>query len=74
MFLFKSFLFSISGESLTQRLRAKIFRTLLQQDVAYFDQPDNNTGALCTRLATEASAVQGVILLPISSTLINMIV
>jgi ATP-binding cassette subfamily B (MDR/TAP) protein 1 len=53
-------LFAVSGESLTLRLRARIFRTLLQQDVAYFDQPENNTGALCTRLATEASAVQGV--------------
>ncbi|CAF3438593.1 unnamed protein product [Rotaria socialis] len=58
MFL-QSFLFAISGESLTQRLRAKIFRTLLQQDIAYFDQAENNTGALCTRLATEASEVQG---------------
>jgi hypothetical protein len=57
---FQSFLFAISGEALTQRLRAKIFRTLLQQEVAYFDQPDNSTGALCTRLATEASDVQGV--------------
>jgi ABC-type multidrug transport system fused ATPase/permease subunit len=28
--------------------------------VAYFDQPENSTGALCTRLATEASDVQGV--------------
>ncbi|CAF3696052.1 unnamed protein product [Adineta steineri] len=56
---FQSFLFAISGESLTQRLRSKIFRVLLQQDVAYFDLPENNTGALCTRLATEASAVQG---------------
>ncbi len=60
IFLLKSFFFAISGEALTQRLRAKIFRTLLQQEVAYFDQPDNSTGALCTRLATEASAVQGV--------------
>ncbi|CAF4522679.1 unnamed protein product, partial [Rotaria sp. Silwood2] len=58
MFL-QSFLFSISGETLTQRLRSRIFQTLLQQDVAYFDQPENNTGALCTRLATEASDVQG---------------
>lgn len=57
---FQSFLFAISGEALTQRLRAKIFRTLLRQDVSYFDRPENNTGALCTRLATEASDVQGV--------------
>ena len=33
---------------------------LLFQDMAYFDDPKNNTGALCTRLATDASAVQGV--------------
>lgn len=30
--------------------------------MAYFDHPDNNTGALCTRLATEASDVQGVMI------------
>ncbi|CAF3161370.1 unnamed protein product [Rotaria sp. Silwood2] len=58
MFL-QSFLFAISGETLTQRLRSRIFQTLLQQEIAYFDQPENNTGALCTRLATEASDVQG---------------
>lgn len=27
--------------------------------MAYFDGPTNNTGALCTRLATEVSAVRG---------------
>ncbi|CAF1223645.1 unnamed protein product [Rotaria sordida] len=58
MFL-QSFLFAISGETLTQRLRAKIFQTLLRQEITYFDRPENNTGALCTRLATEASDVQG---------------
>ncbi|CAF1224211.1 unnamed protein product [Rotaria sp. Silwood1] len=50
---------NISGEALTQRLREKIFRLLLRQEVAYFDKPENSTGALCTRLSTETSAVQG---------------
>ncbi|CAF4058606.1 unnamed protein product, partial [Adineta steineri] len=27
--------------------------------ISYFDDPNNNTGALCTHLSTEASAVQG---------------
>ncbi|CAF1046776.1 unnamed protein product [Rotaria sordida] len=58
MFL-QTFFFTISGEALTQRLRAKIFRLLLRQEIAYFDQLENSTGALCTRLSTEASAVQG---------------
>ncbi|CAF0877399.1 unnamed protein product, partial [Didymodactylos carnosus] len=58
MFL-QSYLFACSGEKLTKRLRAKVFRVMLRQDMAYFDDPKNNTGALCTRLAVEASAVQG---------------
>ncbi|CAF4035684.1 unnamed protein product, partial [Adineta steineri] len=44
------FFFGCSGETLTKRLR---------QDILYFDDPNNYTGALCTRLSTEASAVQG---------------
>lgn len=36
-----------------------MFRTILSQEIAYFDDPNNSTGALCTRLATEASAIQG---------------
>ena len=45
---------------LTQRIRAKIFQALLRQEIDYFDKPENSVGALCTRLSTEASAVQGV--------------
>ena len=52
-------MFSWSGEALTKRLRSKTFRSILRQDIAYFDQPHHSTGALCTYLATEASAVQG---------------
>ncbi|CAF3215258.1 unnamed protein product [Rotaria sp. Silwood2] len=58
MFL-QSFFFAYSGETLTRRIRAKIFRTILRQEIAFFDDPNNSTGALCTRLANEASAVQG---------------
>jgi ABC-type multidrug transport system fused ATPase/permease subunit len=40
-------------------LRSLAFRATLRQEIAYFDDTKNNTGALCTRLATEAAAVQG---------------
>ena len=55
----QGFFFAWSGESLTKRLRSRAFDSLLRQEIAYFDDATNNTGALCTRLATEASAVQG---------------
>lgn len=52
--------FSKSGEILTMRLRKRAFKALMSQEMAYFDDDKNNLGALTTRLATDASAVQGV--------------
>jgi ATP-binding cassette subfamily B (MDR/TAP) protein 1 len=72
IYIIQSFLFACSGEALTKRLRAKAFHALLRQEIAYFDNPKNNTGALCTRLATEASAVQGATGLRIGLTLQNI--
>ena len=53
-------MFAISGENLTKRIRERSFSALMRQEMAYFDDHDNNLGALTTRLATEASAVNGV--------------
>jgi ATP-binding cassette subfamily B (MDR/TAP) protein 1 len=50
--------FAYSGEAVTKRLRSKAFQAILRQEIAYFEQPEHSTGALCTRLGTEASAVQ----------------
>ncbi|PAA88248.1 hypothetical protein BOX15_Mlig002315g4 [Macrostomum lignano] len=49
----------ISGERLTARLRAGYFRSMLRQDMSFFDSPDNSVGALTTRLASDASSVKG---------------
>ncbi|XP_061185823.1 ATP-dependent translocase ABCB1-like [Saccostrea echinata] len=58
-YLLQGFSFSVSGENLTMRLRQSCFRALLRQDIEYFDDQKNSTGALTTRLATEAAEVQG---------------
>ncbi|CAF2032500.1 unnamed protein product, partial [Rotaria magnacalcarata] len=50
--------FAISGSKLTHRIRSKAFACLLRQEVAYFDRPENSSGAICTRLSTDALAVQ----------------
>ncbi|CAF2136217.1 unnamed protein product [Rotaria magnacalcarata] len=55
----QGYVFARSGEALTKRLRSKAFQAILRQDMTFFDREENSTGALCTRLATEASAVQG---------------
>ncbi|CAF2816275.1 unnamed protein product [Rotaria sp. Silwood2] len=50
--------FAISGSKLTQRIRSKAFACLLRQEVAYFDRPENSSGAICTRLSSSALAIQ----------------
>ncbi|XP_071330134.1 bile salt export pump isoform X2 [Trachinotus anak] len=50
--------FAKSGERLTRRLRKVGFQAILQQEIGWFDDPQNSPGALTTRLATDASMVQ----------------
>jgi ABC-type multidrug transport system fused ATPase/permease subunit len=42
------------------RLRAELFESMVQQEVAWFDKKSNNSGSLCARLSGDASSVQGV--------------
>ena len=56
---FQAFCFGTSGERLTLRLRDIVFRTYLRQEIAYFDDHRNSTGALCARLSTDAAMVHG---------------
>ena len=49
----------LSGESFTARLRARGFKAVLRQNLEYFDDSANSTGALTTRLSTDAAAVKG---------------
>ncbi|XP_024142686.1 bile salt export pump [Oryzias melastigma] len=51
--------FAKSGELLTRRLRKVGFQAMLKQEIGWFDDPENSPGALTTRLATDASMVQG---------------
>ena len=58
---FFAWLFGVSGESLTLRLRRESFRKYLQLEIAYFDEAFNSTGALTSRLFSDAAKVQGAI-------------
>lgn len=43
---------------MTQRIRGKAFASLLRQEVAFFDRPENSSGAICARLSSDALAIQ----------------
>ncbi|CAF3197810.1 unnamed protein product [Rotaria sp. Silwood2] len=73
--------FATSGSALTQRIRSKAFACLLRQEVAYFDRPENSSGAICNRLSSDASAIQemtgtrlGVIFEAIALTLVGVVI
>ena len=50
--------FAKSGEALTMRMRKLIFSAILRQEMSYFDHETNSSGALITRLSTDASALK----------------
>ncbi|XP_058380794.1 ATP-dependent translocase ABCB1-like isoform X2 [Diceros bicornis minor] len=60
-FFLQGYTFGKAGEILTRRLRYLVFRSMLRQDVSWFDNPKNTTGALTTRLANDAAQVKGAI-------------
>ncbi|XP_054993564.1 ATP-dependent translocase ABCB1 isoform X2 [Sorex araneus] len=60
-FFLQGFTFGKAGEILTKRLRYMVFKSMLRQDMSWFDNPKNTTGALTTRLANDAAQVKGAI-------------
>nr|XP_033786800.1 ATP-binding cassette sub-family B member 5 isoform X2 [Geotrypetes seraphini] len=57
-YFMQGFLYGRSGEALTMKLRHLAFKAMLRQEISWYDDNENNTGALTTRLATDASQVQ----------------
>lgn len=51
---------TLAGENLTLRIRSRLFETMMNQEMGWFDKKDNGVGALCTRLSNQAASVQGV--------------
>lgn len=57
--LLQHYFFILSGEKLTKRIRTMVFTHLLKQEVGFFDEEENNTGALTSQLSSDATKVEG---------------
>ena len=53
-------MFGVAGLRLTSRLRRLTMSAILRQEMAFFDDPANSVGALCSRLASDSSNIHGV--------------
>ncbi|KAJ1377927.1 P-loop containing nucleoside triphosphate hydrolase [Sesbania bispinosa] len=54
----QNYLFGIAGGKLIERIRLLTFKKVVHQEISWFDQPSNSSGAVSARLATDASTVR----------------
>ena len=66
--LWQTFIFSISGERLTTRLRVQLFKALVHQPVGWHDEEEHTTGSLTTMLYVDANNVKKVSYIPLWKT------
>lgn len=59
IFTFQGVIFAFCSERLVHRVRDRAFRTMLRQDVEFFDREENTAGALTAFLSTETTHVAG---------------
>ncbi|GCB24712.1 leptomycin B resistance protein pmd1 [Aspergillus awamori] len=52
--------FAVCSERLIRRARSMAFRSILRQDITFFDREENSTGALTSFLSTETKHLSGV--------------
>ncbi|KAJ7974483.1 ABC transporter B family protein [Quillaja saponaria] len=53
--------FAYMGEHLTKRVRERMLSKILTFEVGWFDQDENSSGAICSRLAKDANVVRSLV-------------
>lgn len=53
--------FAAMGEYLTKRIRERMFSKMLTFEIGWFDQDENATGSICSRLAKDANVVRSLV-------------
>ncbi|KAI3499501.1 hypothetical protein L1887_35302 [Cichorium endivia] len=55
------YFFGVMGENLTNKIRSSIFEKIMTFEIEWFDQEENTTGALCSRLSTDTLMVRNLV-------------
>eukprot|EP01050_Picozoa_sp_SAG11_P025212 SAG11_NODE_5614_length_1508_cov_1.034067_2_plen_157_part_00 len=58
---FKNMAYEAMSVHAAMNLRIDLFHSLIYKDIGYFDEPDNTSGALTSRLASDCVLVSGVL-------------
>lgn len=62
----QAYLFAKSSANLTSKLRSMAFEAMMRQECAWFDNEDNSSAVLSTRLSGDATSVQTAIGFPVT--------
>jgi ABC transporter fused permease/ATP-binding protein len=65
--MLRSWLYTVAGERIVTKLRADLFRSILFQDIAFFDAA--RTGELTNRLASDTTVLQNTVTVNVSMAL-----
>ncbi|TMW60940.1 hypothetical protein Poli38472_000982 [Pythium oligandrum] len=68
----QNYAFGVVAQRLTSRVRLVAFKAMLHQEVSWFDQDENASGALVTRLATDSATLQTMTSDTLNQTLVNL--
>ncbi|XP_020582734.1 putative multidrug resistance protein [Phalaenopsis equestris] len=61
VYVLKDYSFSIMGQYLTKRIREAMLSKLLMLEVGWFDQEENSTGDLCSKIFKDARVIQSLV-------------
>ncbi|KAM0420481.1 hypothetical protein ACHAPT_011776 [Fusarium lateritium] len=64
---------NVIGQHVMKRYRVELFEATLSQDMAFFDDPANGSGALVSRLATETTSLQELFSMNLALIMANMV-
>lgn len=57
----KSYLFSVAGSRLIERIRLMCFEKVVNMEIGWFDMPDNSSGMIGSRLSTDAALIRALV-------------
>jgi ATP-binding cassette subfamily B protein len=66
---FRHYLFTVCGQRIVSRLRDDTYRSIIEQEIAFFDQ--RRTGELISRLGSDTTVIQNTVTVNISMVLRN---
>lgn len=57
--ILQAYCFTTMGQKLARRVRYRMMESMLKQEVAWYDQEENNSGVLVGKISSDAAAVKG---------------